>query len=138
MKEMFTRFDRESLRDRRECAAEYAITRPMSASESTERVLDLPEMTPVILDLRAVERLFTDLAFETIVLEILLRAPDSQASGGSVAPNLRVAREAILSGGASGIQLRYLHAGVEWWDTLIRTKAGFRVVRVSQASRPSA
>jgi hypothetical protein len=113
----------------------------MSPPESKGRVLDLPEMVPAALDGLAVESLFTELAFETTVLGILLRAPDSEISerGGASAPNLRVAKDAILSGRASGVQLRYVHDGIEWWDTLMRTPGdkGFRVVRVKKPGRPA-
>jgi hypothetical protein len=113
----------------------------MSPRESKGRVLDLPEMVPAALDGIAVESLFTELAFETTVLGILLRAPDSEVgeTGGGAAPNLRFAREAILSGRASGVQLRYVHDGIEWWDTLMRTPGdgGFRVVRVKKPAGPA-
>lgn len=93
-------------------------------------------MVPAALDGIAVESLFNELAFETTVLGILLRAPDSEVGerGGFSPPSLRVARDAILSGRASGVQVRYVHDGVEWWDTLMRTPGdgGFRVVRVKK------
>lgn len=109
-----------------------------SLPAAPRRILDLPEMVPAVLDGSEVEALFTDLAFETTVVGVLLRAPDSEPAGaGGAAPNLRVARDALLSGRASGVQLRYLHEGVEWWDTLMRTDAGFRVVRVRKAPEPS-
>jgi hypothetical protein len=113
----------------------------MSPSESKARVLNLPEMVPAALDGTAVESLFDELAFETTVLEIRLRAPDSAAREGDprTAPNLRVARDAILSGRASGVQLRYVHEGIEWWDTLMRTsrEGDFRVVRVKKPPESS-
>ena len=103
----------------------------MSPAPEPRRILDLPEMVPAILEVSEIESLFTDLAFETTVVGILLRALDSEPDGkGGVAPNLRVARDALLSGRASGVQVRYVHGGVEWWDTLMRTDAGIRVVRV--------
>ena len=103
----------------------------MSSPPPARRIVDLPEMVPALLSRAEVEGLFTDLAFDTTVVGILLRAPDSEPAGVSgAAPNLRVARDALLSGRASGMQLRYLHEGTEWCDTLIRTDAGFRVVRV--------
>jgi hypothetical protein len=106
----------------------------MSSPPEVRRVLELSEMVPAVLGRSEVESLFTDLAFETTVVGILLRAPDSEPAGtGGAAPNLRVARDALLSGQATGVQIRYLHEGVEWWDTLMRTDAGFRVVRVRKA-----
>ncbi|HVU05633.1 MAG TPA: hypothetical protein VHE30_27985 [Polyangiaceae bacterium] len=102
-----------------------------------DRILDLAEMTPRVLDLAAVERLFEDLAFETQVLSVALRAAEAAASPaeGASGPTLRAAKQALLSGEATGAQLRYVHAGTEWWDTVMRTSAGFRVVRVKRAPR---
>jgi len=98
------------------------------------RVLELAEMVPAELDPAAVERLFEDLAFETTVLGVALRFGDAEpgASDQPKEPNLRRARAAILSGEATGAQLRYVHQGVEWWDTVMRTGASFRVVRVKK------
>lgn len=117
----------------------------MGASEFKGSVLELLEMAPASLDGAAVERLFADLAFETTVLAVALRALDSELHrgegehGGQAgdAPSLRVARDALLSGRISGVQLRYVHGGVEWWDTLMRTQTGFRVVRVRKAKGPA-
>jgi hypothetical protein len=98
------------------------------------RVLELDEMVAAELDSAAVERLFEDLAFETTVLGVALRFGDGDPSAKErpSEPNLRQARTAILSGEATGAQLRYVHQGVEWWDTVMRTGSSFRVVRVKK------
>jgi hypothetical protein len=75
----------------------------------------------------AVERFFEDLAFETSVLGILIQEPAVQSEG---PPTLREARRMFLDKGAKGLQVRYVHRGVEWWDTLMHTQAGVRIVRV--------
>ena len=101
---------------------------------SSARVLELAEMVSAELDFAAVERLFEDLAFETTVLGVALRFGDADPSPKDrpSEPNLRQARTAILSGEATGAQLRYVHEGVEWWDTVMRTGPSFRVVRVKK------
>jgi hypothetical protein len=84
-------------------------------------------MKAEVLTPEAVERFFEDLAFETSVLGILVQEPSVVGDG---PPTLREARKLFLSGGAKGLQVRYVHCGVEWWDTLMHTNAGARIVRV--------
>ena len=103
----------------------------MSSSDppTTGSLLDLPEMRPALLDTATVERLFADLAFETSVLGILVKGGASDRAR-EEAPTLRAAREVLLSGEAEGVQIRFVHRGVEYWDTVMRTPLGFRLVRV--------
>lgn len=97
------------------------------------RILDLPEMVSAALDGGALERLFEDLAYETTVLGVSLKFPDAGPDAPERGePTLRRARAALLSGEATGAQLRYVHAGVEWWDTVLRTGDAYRVVRVKK------
>jgi hypothetical protein len=91
--------------------------------------LELPEMVPAVLDAVAVERLFSELAFETSVLGILVKGGQSERARAE-APTLRTARDVLLAGEAEGVQIRFVHRGVELWDTVLRTPGGFRLVRV--------
>lgn len=92
-------------------------------------LLDLPEMRPALLDRVTLERLFVDLAFEASVLGILVKGGASDRAR-EAAPTLRTARDVLLSGEAEGVQIRFVSRGVEYWDTLMRTPLGFRLVRV--------
>jgi len=53
---------------------------------------------------------------------------------GAIAGALNAAHNALFEG-AAGVQLRYVHDGVEWWDTLMRTERGARLVRMEAPRR---
>src|SRR5260221_14444936 len=91
--------------------------------------LDLPEMKAALLDRAALERVFLDLAFETSVLGILIRGGTTERAQ-APSPSLGTAREVLLAGEATGLQIHYIHRGVEWWGTLMHTEQGVRMVRV--------
>ena len=93
-----------------------------------------PELAPLetgVIDVRALARLFADLASEAVVLSVRNKgAPEQRADAGP--SDLARAHEALLSGTAAAAQIRYVHRGTEWWDTVLRhDEAGtsFRVVR---------
>jgi hypothetical protein len=44
--------------------------------------------------------------------------------------SLEQARQLLLEGRARGIQIRYHYDGADWWDTLMRTPQGIRLVRI--------
>lgn len=90
--------------------------------------MDLPEMQPEVLDAAGLKQVFMVLAFETKVRGILLRGDGAGASSDET--TLRDARDALERGEASGVQVHYVHDGVEWWDTVMRTEAGYRRVRI--------
>jgi hypothetical protein len=87
-------------------------------------------MRATALEAALVERLFTEIAFETSVLAVAVKPPLSTAAAGASPPTLRAARDALLSGVATDVQIHYAYRGVEWWDTLAATALGLRIVRV--------
>ena len=91
--------------------------------------LELPEMQSDVLDLAGLREVFMALAFETTVRGVLLRGEKVEQRP-SEETTLRAARDALERGEADGAQIHYLHDSVEWWDTVMRTEAGFRRVRV--------
>lgn len=94
--------------------------------------LTLPEMQPEVLDGAGLREVFMVLAMETTVRGILLRGEKRPMDkrGASEETTLRVARDALERGDADGAQIHYVHDAVEWWDTVMRTEAGFRRVRI--------
>lgn len=49
--------------------------------------------------------------------------------------SLQAAAESLLAGELRGIQLRYVHEGQEWWDTILTNgPAAYRIVRVAHGA----
>jgi len=93
--------------------------------------LELSDMTPVMVDSVTLERFFEELAFETSVRGVVLRGenlPRRKEEGWT----LREARDRFRTGKATGVQIHYVHRGVDWWDTLMWTDAGVRRVRIKK------
>jgi len=101
----------------------------MNAAETeTLGSLDFLPLQAAILDAATLQCLFEDLATETDVDEILMKgASSAYASSGS--PSLFGALEALERGMTLGVQIRYRYQGSAWWDTLLRTPEGVRLVR---------
>jgi hypothetical protein len=105
------------------------------APEQGVSLLVVPELSVVVLDRGAVERAFAEIAFETTVLAVLVKGGTTErAMGGS--PSLGTARQALLAGEASGVQVQYAHAGEEWWATFMAVQNAFRFVRVRRSGVP--
>lgn len=94
-----------------------------------EKPAPLPELQDAVLDGAAVEALFADLAEHTTIGEIILKGGPTER-GRVVQPSLAEAAAALASGTVRGVQIRYLHEGREWWDTLMRVGDGVRLVRI--------
>ncbi len=90
-------------------------------------LLEWPEMRSTVVDDADVEGFFSELSLETRVIGVLIRGAAITVSD---LPTLREARDLLLSGRATGVQIRYVHLGAEWSDTIMRTGAGLRMVRV--------
>ncbi len=92
---------------------------------------DLPEVNDAILDDETVEQLFIDIGALGDILGVTARGHGPQTRGGEQNITLERARELFLNHDVNGLQIRYIHAGIEWWDTLMHTPAGTRLVRIS-------
>jgi hypothetical protein len=89
----------------------------------------LADLHEAILDAATLERLFQDLAFCTEIIEIIPRYARHLLVAEQTV-SLDQARELLLSGEARGVQIRYRYEGAQWWDTLMRTPEGVRIVRI--------
>jgi hypothetical protein len=97
--------------------------------------LEIPELEVVILDRAGLERVFVELAFETTVLGVLVKGGTTERARAE-SPSLGTAREVMLAGEATGLQIHYVHLGVEWWATLMRAAGSIRLVRVRRQGIP--
>ncbi|MEK7415377.1 MAG: hypothetical protein AAB263_18880 [Planctomycetota bacterium] len=90
----------------------------------SERI-PLAELTSAELDAATLAALFADIGSLTIVDEVLVKGSATAYAG---AAGLSEAQQ-LLAAGAIGLQIRYRWQGEAWWDTLIRTQHGYRLVR---------
>jgi len=94
-----------------------------------------PEFPPVHaadLDAASVSALFTDLSAMAQVLEVRVKG-GAQAYAGGASVGLLEARGSFERREVLGVQVRYLHDGGEWCDTLMRAGDAVRIVRVRVA-----
>lgn len=93
----------------------------------------LPDLQDQVIDWSVVDDLLGDIGTQTRLFAVLVKSADRTMAEGA-SPDLDAARAALRSGLA--VQLRYLHQGTEWWDTLIPTREHVRIVRVAQQASP--
>ncbi len=87
--------------------------------------IPLATLTTAVLDEATLAALFADIAALTTVDEVQVKgAATAYAGAAGLADGQR-----LLAAGARGLQIRYRWNGEAWWDTLIRTPAGIRLVR---------
>ena len=93
--------------------------------------LELPELTQSTLDREQLDALFRDIGALTRVVEIIPKHGPREHVDDSVALTLDAAHEGLFEGAFRGVQIRYVHEGSLWWDSLLRTpEGGFSIVRI--------
>lgn len=94
----------------------------------------LPELQDAIVSWATVDALFADLAALAEVRELQLKGY-AEGYATAVAPDLVFSHQALRSGAASAVQIRYLHQGRGWCDTILRVRTAegdrARVVRAA-------
>lgn len=89
----------------------------------------LPEVFAGDLDGPLFEDYFTDLEELAEIRAVMLKdGPEDRAEASHV--SLDQARMLLVVGSVRGVQIRYLHDGVEWVDTLVRQPQSVRLVRM--------
>ena len=91
---------------------------------------ELPDLHMGTLTAEGVRELAADLRACAERLQVV---PKRGAQRYVVPANLSLAEavEALLAGELTGLQLRYLHEGREWWDTLMARGPSYHLVRVA-------
>jgi hypothetical protein len=92
--------------------------------------LELPPLHVAEIDPDKLRELFADVEALGERLEIVLKRTPEDHVERAPCVSLAEAQEQLLSGTALGAQLRYSYKGADWWDTLLRTPNGFRLVRI--------
>jgi hypothetical protein len=89
----------------------------------------LPSLQDAVLDSESLQALFRDLSSLVEIDEILLKG-GAQSRAVEQRLSLEEARAALEQGRVMGLQIRYRYQGSSWWDTLLRTPQGIRIVRI--------
>lgn len=97
-------------------------------------MIEFPALHTGDLDAAGVRALVADLEAYAERLQVLPKAAAKRFVLPETLP-LQAATEGLLAGELRGLQLRYVHEGQEWWDTLLSMgKSGYRIVRVAQGA----
>jgi len=96
---------------------------------STPENPPLPTLQDAILDGETLERLMHDIQSFATVEEVLLKGGAVAMASEKSVP-LAEALESFRQGRVLGVQIRYRYLGTSWWDTLLRTSQGIRLVRI--------
>lgn len=89
----------------------------------------LPELQQSILDPEMLDQLFADIRAHTELIEII---PKFSAQGYVAEKRITLdeGEELFRAGSLRALQIRYSYKGMEWWDTLMNTPQGTRIVRI--------
>lgn len=103
--------------------------------DSGDETPPLPVVHEALLDDATRDQLFFDVAHAAELVELRVkRLPGARVGEGAAAVSLEEARELLAAREIVGVQLRYVHGGRTWWDTLLSTPEGTRLVRVEAPS----
>jgi hypothetical protein len=90
----------------------------------------LPEMRDAVLDAAALAALLRDIGTLTTIDEVIVKDRPGLARAPSTDVALDQVQRLLLAGEVRGVQIRYRHGGAIWWDTLMATPDGVRLVRI--------
>lgn len=89
----------------------------------------LPELQDSMIDMGTFHQYINDLSLAEI-LDVRLKGNEAIRAQDS---NTDLVRGAVLFEGkdVSGMQIKYVYEGLEWWDTLMWVEAGIRLIRIA-------
>lgn len=91
--------------------------------------MELPEVFADDLSADRLGEVIRDIELCAEVLDVRLKRRASERADDE-ALSLRDAMQLLVEGDALGLQVRYVHGGAEWWDTVLRAGGGYRLIRV--------
>lgn len=113
-----------------DAAAGCARAEDAAAGSASGEPAALPDLQDQILDPATLDRLFTDLETSARVIGVVYKGEPEAADARPGERDLAAARRALDAGRVLGVQIRYVFAGREWWDTLLPVAGGVRLVRI--------
>lgn len=91
--------------------------------------IELPDLQQAELDEASLADLFRDVELAAELIAVTRKdGPEARACETSL--TLAEAHDLLRTGRTRSIQIRYRYQGAQWWDTLLRTPTGVRLVRV--------
>ena len=88
----------------------------------------LPDLREAILDNAKLEALLRDIGMLATVDEIIVKDRPGRVPGQKIP--LAEVQQLLMGGEIRGVQIRYRHDGAIWWDTLMCTAEGVKLVRI--------
>ncbi len=101
---------------------------PDDARAAADPAIEVTPLQVAMLDAEMLEQVFFDVGAAAELLEVAIKG-GAETRGAVGGVGLEEARDALVSGTAVGVKLRYRYRGTEWWDTLVRVEGGVRLVR---------
>lgn len=95
----------------------------------TDQPHELPPMNDAMLDDESLSALFRDLRALATIDEVVIKSGPGRANEPGAA-TIDQAERLINDRSVRGVQIRYRHDGAHWYDTLMVTPLGVRLVRV--------
>ena len=90
----------------------------------------LPDLHQAVLDTATLQQLCEDILACTELLEVIPKYAGNSYVREAPALTIQQGIQELANGELLGLQLRYRYEGALWWDTLMRTPAGIRMVRI--------
>ena len=99
-------------------------------SDNGAAPLQLPELNTKLLNDEEVMQLLRDIELCAEITEIIPKfvAHGHVPEAGAI--TLAEARALLAARSVRGLQIRYRYQNVDWWDTLMLVRDGFRLVRI--------
>ena len=91
---------------------------------------ELPALHQGVLDAATLDQLVVDIETCTEVIEVIPKFGADSYVGEDEVIDLRKAISMLGEGQLRGVQIRYKYDGSQWWDTLMGTPQGVRLVRI--------
>jgi hypothetical protein len=93
---------------------------------------ELPPLHQAVLDAATLAAYFADLAQCAEALQVHARLTGAERGAPPVPMSLGEACDALRGGTAKALQVRYRYQGAVWFDTLLGSPEGVRIVRMQE------
>ena len=106
--------------------------------DAAEPPLVIPPVHAAELDDAALAQLELDVELAAELIELVVKPLGARQAAPPGGWTLAEAHRALAARELAAVQLRYRFASDEWWDTLLRTRDGVRLVRINHTAAVAA